>query len=57
MPGHVDIQGNKRSDEEAKKAAKGIMSKMKRLLRAIKGRLPSSRSVIRQAFNKDLKKR
>ena len=57
VPGHVDIRGNERSDEEAKRAARGITSEVDKLPRAMRGRLPSSRSAVRQAFNEDLKKR
>ena len=35
--GHVDIWGNKRSDKEAKRAARETMSKMDRLLRVMRG--------------------
>ncbi|ETW81323.1 hypothetical protein HETIRDRAFT_45025, partial [Heterobasidion irregulare TC 32-1] len=57
VPGHVDIVGNERSDEEAKAAARGLTSMDIVLPKAIRGQLPFSRSAARQRFNDGLKKR
>ena len=57
VPGHVDIEGNERSNEEAKAAARGHMSADAALPEAIRGQLPFSWSAARQRFNEGLKKR
>ncbi|KAF7333334.1 RNase H domain-containing protein [Mycena venus] len=53
-PGHVDIEGNERADEEAKKAAQDGDSS-EHLPEPLRGRLPWSKSAARQAFNAELK--
>ena len=56
--GYLDnVEGNERSDEEAKAAARGLSSEEERLPRAMRGQLPTSKSVARQWFNGELKKR
>ena len=57
VPGHVEIEGNERSDEEAKRAARGESSEEQDLPRATRGQLPFSRSAARQRFNEGLKER
>lgn len=56
VPGHIDIVGNERSDEEAKVAVRGLTSMDTVLPKAIRGQLPFSRSAARQRFNDGLKK-
>ena len=48
-PGHADIEGNERADEEAKKAITEGSSR--RLPKFLRGMLPKSKSAMRQAYN------
>ena len=42
------IEGNKRSDEEAKAVARGLSSQEEQLPRVTRGQLPFSKSAVRQ---------
>lgn len=54
-PGHRDIPGNERADEEAKKAAQIGSSPIDDIPVAYRPTLPYSKSAVRQDFNTDLK--
>ena len=54
-PGHMGITGNKRADEEAKKAAREGLSPSHRLPAALRKTLPRSKSAAQQEFNHKLK--
>ena len=52
-PGHADIEGNEKADEEAKKAiTEGSSQRLPKLLR---GTLPKSKSAMKQAYNAKLR--
>jgi ribonuclease HI len=56
-PGHEDIAGNERADEEAKKAAQEGSSPLNKLPRYLKKTLPKSKSALRQAHHAKIKAR
>jgi len=56
MPGHVDIVGNERADEEAKKAAENGSSPKNRLPWPLQKPLPKSKSAVRQTYHRKLKR-
>jgi len=53
-PGHIDIAGNERADEEAKKAAQEGSSPHRELPAPLRKSLPRSKSAAIAAFNKKL---
>ena len=55
-PGHVDIVGNERADEEAKKAAENGSSPKNRLPWPLQKPLPKSKSAVRQTYHRKLKR-
>jgi ribonuclease HI len=58
IPGHEDILGNERADEEAKDAAHGNESMPKDLPKYLRKKpLPRNKSAVAQAFDKDIKLR
>ncbi|KAJ7123400.1 hypothetical protein C8R44DRAFT_564880, partial [Mycena epipterygia] len=54
-PGHKDITGNERADQEAKRAAQDGSSPIKDIPTVFRGRLPYSKSAIKQDYNAELK--
>ncbi|KAJ6521720.1 hypothetical protein DFH09DRAFT_805294, partial [Mycena vulgaris] len=56
-PGHREIEGNKRADVEAKKAAQEGSSASTSIPPAFRGVLPISRSARKQQSNAQLKQR
>jgi hypothetical protein len=61
-PGHVDILGNERADQEAKAAAQqtDVLTEPKdlpKILKALWGRLPINKSAAKQHYRKATKKR
>ncbi|KAI0048318.1 hypothetical protein FA95DRAFT_1464190, partial [Auriscalpium vulgare] len=57
VPGHVGIQGNEASDEEAKAAARGLSSNKGDLPEILREPFPVSKSAAKQAFRAKLKDR
>jgi len=53
--GHVNIVGNERADEEAKKAAENGSSPKNRLPRSLQKPLPKSKSAVWQTYHRKLK--
>jgi hypothetical protein len=56
IPGHKDVHGNKRADEETKEAAYGNISDKKDLPAYLRRKpLPRNKSAVVQAFGKEIK--
>nr|GAT48527.1 RNA-directed DNA polymerase from transposon X-element [Mycena chlorophos] len=56
-PGHEDIPGNERADEEAKRAAKGDVTPNEAIPRSYRPPLPISKSAVKQWLNAERKTR
>ena len=56
VPGHENIKGNERADQEAKKAAKGNLSTITDLPISLRGTLPISQAAELQRHHKQLKR-
>ena len=54
---HSRVQGNKKVDEEAKKAVQGKSNPSHRLPPILQGELPRSIVAVKQKYHSDLKKR
>ncbi|KAJ6558648.1 hypothetical protein B0H10DRAFT_1734754, partial [Mycena sp. CBHHK59/15] len=54
-PGHRDIPGNERADEEAKLAAQHGSAPDRQIPKALRGTLPWSKSACKQEFTSHLK--
>ena len=55
VPGHMDVEGNEKSDEEAKDAARGTSSSKNRLPAALHQSLPTSASRAKQNWKTHIK--
>ncbi|KAF5392001.1 hypothetical protein D9757_003364 [Collybiopsis confluens] len=57
VPGHMEVEGNERADEEAKRAAMGRSSRRRRLPEGLRKGLPRSRTSAVRVFRRDLERR
>ena len=53
-PGHSDVAGNEKADEQAKRAAKGETSPLEQLPACLPKSLPISKAAVRRSFKKKL---
>ncbi|KAF9521636.1 hypothetical protein CPB83DRAFT_735569, partial [Crepidotus variabilis] len=56
-PGHEGLEGNKKADEEARKASEKGCSRTQLLPKELQSELTHSRSAVRGAFQKRLKEK
>jgi ribonuclease HI/exonuclease III len=54
VPGHMDIDGNERADEEAKKAATDGSSPLRKLPAPLRKTLPRSKSAVQQEYRRKI---